>query len=206
MMHRIASGCARRLAAVAAPGGARLMSECAPQAPWWDKGIKFSCTQCGRCCTRPGIVMVNDKEIAEMAKSLDSEESAFREKYVLPDLFAGRRLIRQYQGQGCSLLDANRNCSVYKARPTQCRTYPFWPHLLRSRDEMLAEGDRYCEGIRVAPSPETDALEPISREEVILNAKVQSLYTDGGQETYDGSMAALRQDMSRLPEYEREFS
>jgi Fe-S-cluster containining protein len=35
-------------------------------------------------------------------------------------------------------------CSVYEARPLQCRTYPFWPSLLESRRAWDAMG---CPGM-----------------------------------------------------------
>ena len=36
---------------------------------WWEDGLSFSCTQCGKCCARPGSVFVNELEIKDLAKA-----------------------------------------------------------------------------------------------------------------------------------------
>ncbi len=41
-------------------------------------------------------------------------------------------------------------CSVYSARPAQCRSYPFWPSLLHSPESWQQEAG-YCEGIGRGP-------------------------------------------------------
>jgi Fe-S-cluster containining protein len=33
-----------------------------------------------------------------------------------------------------------KECSIYEARPIQCRTYPFWPRLLENPESWEAEG------------------------------------------------------------------
>jgi len=48
-------------------------------------------------------------------------------------------------GRSCPFLEGTL-CSVYEARPLQCRTFPFWPELLETeaRWRRLA---RFCPGI-----------------------------------------------------------
>jgi len=36
---------------------------------------------------------------------------------------------------GCVFLDPFGQCSIYDVRPVQCRTYPFWPSLLESKED-----------------------------------------------------------------------
>ena len=44
------------------------MADVAEQ-PWFQDGLHFECTQCGKCCTgEPGFVWVNDEEIDKLAK------------------------------------------------------------------------------------------------------------------------------------------
>ena len=52
--------------------------------PWYKKGLKFECTQCGNCCTgAPGFVWVNKAEIDAMAGELGiASVEEFENKYV----------------------------------------------------------------------------------------------------------------------------
>ena len=45
----------------------------------------------------------------------------------------------------CVFLTAD-GCSIHEVKPTQCRTYPFWPSLIQSR-EMWKEEGKFCPGI-----------------------------------------------------------
>ncbi len=40
----------------------------------------------------------------------------------------------------------NNGCTVYKGRPLQCRTYPFWPAVLGSLEDWNREADE-CPGM-----------------------------------------------------------
>lgn len=42
-------------------------------------------------------------------------------------------------GDACIFLGEDNRCTIYEARPLQCRTYPYWPRMMMSRDEWLAE-------------------------------------------------------------------
>jgi Fe-S-cluster containining protein len=46
----------------------------------------------------------------------------------------------------CVFLGKDNQCNIYHLRPTQCRTYPFWPELLDKEAHWLAER-KFCEGI-----------------------------------------------------------
>lgn len=100
--------------------------------PWYSQGLQFSCTQCGGCCSgAPGYVWVDAKEIAEMATALAMDEEAFRDKFVRR--VADRESLIEYSDGDCIFLDPQtRGCLVYTARPTQCRTWPFWDSNVRT--------------------------------------------------------------------------
>jgi Fe-S-cluster containining protein len=114
--------------------------------PWYKEGLAFACTQCGKCCTgEPGYVWVSDEEITQMADFLKISLADFRRLYL-------RRLHNRYllvekksQNHSCVFFKENK-CSVYQARPIQCRTYPFWPENVASK-ESWQEAARHCEGI-----------------------------------------------------------
>jgi len=112
---------------------------------WYKKGLKFSCTECGKCCGgSPGYVWVNAREMEEMARFLNISLKEFKLKYVRR---VGNRysLLESKQTYNCVLLKDNK-CSVYGARPTQCRTFPWWPENIHSK-EAWEETARACEGI-----------------------------------------------------------
>ncbi len=107
--------------------------------PWYQEGLKFECTQCGDCCTGdPGHVWVNPDEIRALAKFLGISTSETRRRYVRRA--RNRKSLTEKHNGDCVFYD--RGCTVYPARPRQCRTFPFWPQNLRSRkswDEVQEE-------------------------------------------------------------------
>ncbi|KAK9825453.1 hypothetical protein WJX81_002266 [Elliptochloris bilobata] len=70
-------------------------------------------------------------------------------------------LRKNAAGNACVFLDGSL-CSVYTARPAQCRMYPSWPEQMRSPHDWEAEGMR-CEGIHALPNPRHTAHSPASQ-------------------------------------------
>ncbi len=96
--------------------------------PWYQAGLRFTCTGCGDCCTgAPGFVWVNKQEIAALAAAMGYDDVlAFEQEYVRR--VGVRRSLKERKGNfDCVLLDpVTRKCCAYEARPRQCRTWPFW--------------------------------------------------------------------------------
>jgi Fe-S-cluster containining protein len=92
---------------------------------WYQDGLRFRCTRCGNCCTgAPGYVWVNDDEIEAIADHR-GEPAAQTEGLYTRRL--GRRVSLREKGNGdCVFFDRASGCTVYPARPRQCRTWPFW--------------------------------------------------------------------------------
>jgi len=115
--------------------------------PYYRKhqGLRFECTRCGNCCTRPGPVYFPDSELDRAARHLGLDGKEFRRRYRIhrrdgvPALDPGPDLP-------CTFYDEDAGCTIYDARPTQCRTWPFWPETVhRRRDWETAARD--CEGM-----------------------------------------------------------
>ena len=114
-------------------------------APWYREGLAFECTGCGDCCSgSPGFVWVDDLEIAALADEMEMSIDAFERKFVRQ--VGIQRSLVEYPDGDCIFLDPHtRKCTVYRARPTQCRTWPFWNSNLRSREDWQ-ETCQICPG------------------------------------------------------------
>lgn len=120
---------------------------------WLADGVRFSCNRCGSCCTGPdGQVACSQDEIAAMARQLGMLPFEFRAKYVVP-LEHGegvRQLEREPGVFDCVFLERDGDgtrCAVHAARPSQCRTWPFWPAYLE-RAQDFASLATHCVGVR----------------------------------------------------------
>jgi Fe-S-cluster containining protein len=123
---------------------------------WYADGLRFQCTQCGNCCTGPpGAVWFTEVEGRRLARRLGLSEPEFYERYARR--LAGRWSLIEHERDeqyDCIFLDRDTVrgkgiCSVYEDRPTQCRTWPFWPENLRTRGT-------WREAKRVTPCPGMD--------------------------------------------------
>lgn len=119
---------------------------------WYADGLRFSCTQCGNCCTGPsGYVWFDKAEGKVMAEHFGMTPKAFRKKYA--HKYHGDwtlNEVKSEQGYDCVFLrrheDGRGYCSIYEVRPTQCKTWPFWPDLLKS-PRTWQQASRNCPGM-----------------------------------------------------------
>jgi hypothetical protein len=110
---------------------------------WFARGILFECTQCGKCCRgEPGYVWVTRDEIGPMADALKMSREEFAKRYLRRE---GLRVSLQERSGGDCVLWHGR-CTVYAARPKQCRTFPFWKEAIVSKRDFDAMR-RGCPGV-----------------------------------------------------------
>jgi len=101
------------------------MSGRSDQEPWFRDGLSFTCTRCGACCTgAQGYVWVSVEEIERLAESRGESPEEFSRRYVRR--VGSRYSLIEKPGGDCVFWDPNAGCTVYAARPIQCRTWPFW--------------------------------------------------------------------------------
>jgi uncharacterized protein len=94
--------------------------------PWYRDGLAFTCTRCGNCCTgAPGYVWVSSEEIRQLAEFRGETIEEFSTRFVrrVGDCYS----LIEKPGGDCIFWDKQAGCTVYPARPIQCRTWPFWP-------------------------------------------------------------------------------
>lgn len=114
--------------------------------PWYHAGLRFECTGCGDCCTgAPGYVWVNREEIATLAKAVGLEVDEFEKRYVRR--VGIRKSLIEYANGDCVFFDnQTRKCTVYEARPRQCKTFPFWQSNVAT-PERWKECSERCPGV-----------------------------------------------------------
>ncbi len=127
---------------------------------------RFACTGCGKCCTgdpRRYWIETTRAEQQRIAQYLGISMAWLRRRYVVREPGAEGLTMR---GGRCNFLDGGNRCRIYEVRPTQCRTYPFWPELLSSRSAWRQEAKR-CEGIGQGETIATDLIKKILKRSAV---------------------------------------
>ena len=105
--------------------------------PWYVEGLSFACTRCGACCTgAPGYVWTSAEEIERLATFRGESVEEFGRAF-LRRVGDHVSLIERPNGD-CVFWDASAGCTVYEARPDQCRTWPFWDQNIETRADWDA--------------------------------------------------------------------
>jgi len=75
---------------------------------------------------------------------MDLSAEEFLKKYTVKE---GRRVrVAGLYDKKCSFYKPDA-CSVYEARPSQCRSFPYWLENMKYEDRLM-EASEYCPGIR----------------------------------------------------------
>ncbi|MCX6367380.1 MAG: YkgJ family cysteine cluster protein [Armatimonadetes bacterium] len=101
---------------------------------------QIDCLTCGNCCKTLQIV-VDDRDIARLARRLGASAKAFTEQYVgvAPDG------VKHFLSTPCSFLGEDNRCAVYDDRPQACRDFPYLQDRnFRSRTLMMIESCATC--------------------------------------------------------------
>jgi uncharacterized protein len=108
-------------------------------------GIRFECQGDGKCCKtrgKYGYVYLSFSDRRRLAAHFKMPLAEFTARYTKKE--DGLYELK-YTGRDCPFFTSNR-CTVYRARPWQCRTWPFWPE---NMNEAVWEGEvaPYCPGV-----------------------------------------------------------
>ena len=132
------------------------------ESPWYADGLRFTCSQCGNCCTGgPGYVWISREEIDRLADFLKLSSAVVIERYCRR--LGGRYSLKEQRGErgyDCVFLTEmgkasaspggvklkKYGCAIYPVRPLQCRTWPFWTGNLGDRDSWEHAAQR-CHGM-----------------------------------------------------------
>jgi Fe-S-cluster containining protein len=103
---------------------------------FYDSGLRFECTKCSRCCRHtPGYVFLSPGDLQRLSAALKLSHREFRARYCRTvDLGLARRVsLKEKPNLDCILWE-NGGCSLYEARPVQCRSFPFWSACVASAE------------------------------------------------------------------------
>ncbi len=89
---------------------------------------KYDCTKCpGYCCSYP-VINVTKRDAERIAKHFGITLEQAEDRYLHSDHGYKRLLNRkddEHYARICQFFDTDqRNCSIYPARPSTCRTFP----------------------------------------------------------------------------------
>lgn len=114
---------------------------------WWREGVRFQCQGSGQCCTSHGefgYVFLTLEDRRRMAKALKMRTGEFTKKHCQKSGGIWH-LIEEPGKPDCRFLQGKR-CGIYEGRPTQCRTWPFWPEVMEAKAWKKDVVD-FCPGV-----------------------------------------------------------
>ncbi len=101
----------------------------------FKKEIRFECQGSAKCCVSRdsyGYVYLSDNDIIRFSKYFKLSIKKFKDIYcqITDGLI---HLIEKTDLKGNCIFLKDKKCSVYKGRPSQCRTWPFWNENMNSK-------------------------------------------------------------------------
>jgi len=102
------------------------------------------CSQCeGNCCIgESGYIWINQNEIISLSRLLNITVEELKLKYLnkVNYKFSIKERKLSEDNFSCAFFDINlKQCSIYDARPSQCRTFPFWDYFKNNEKEVYEE-------------------------------------------------------------------
>jgi Fe-S-cluster containining protein len=89
---------------------------------------RYNCLKCpGYCCSYP-LIALNKRDVERLAKHFDLSFDEAKTKFTVErwgHKYSMRRKKGEHFGRICRFFDTSkRRCTIYKARPAACRSYP----------------------------------------------------------------------------------
>ena len=136
------------------------------------KGIRFQCQGSSNCCVSRGsygFVYLSKKDLIKIAKYLNVSINLFKKKYC--EYSDGYLHLKEINVNGnCQFLE-NKKCSIYTARPMQCRTWPFWKENMNTK-KWNKELINFCPGIGKGKLISSSMIQKIINKELKNDKKI----------------------------------
>eukprot|EP01029_Cantina_marsupialis_P025148 TRINITY_DN66159_c0_g1_i1.p2 TRINITY_DN66159_c0_g1~~TRINITY_DN66159_c0_g1_i1.p2 ORF type:complete len:127 (+),score=21.42 TRINITY_DN66159_c0_g1_i1:775-1155(+) len=102
------------------------------------------CETCaGNCCIgESGNIWISSQEITKLASLLELSEEEARDAFLEKRgyKYSIKEVKLAEDNFACVFFDLEKKgCSIYEARPIQCRTFPFWDYFKTREDEVKEE-------------------------------------------------------------------
>jgi Fe-S-cluster containining protein len=127
---------------------------------WYSDGLNFTCTRCSRCCRHDsGYVFLSEADIHRLSRHFGIGRRQFVDAYCTGvDFGVTRRLSLKEQDNFDCVFWKDGGCSVYTARPLQCRAYPFWPQNIDS-PASWEDVQKECPGVGVGERHDAEKID-----------------------------------------------
>ena len=161
--------------------------------PFYSMGLRFSCTRCSTCCCKEsGFVYLSENDLFRLANEFQMDYAAFIKtwcRWIPFDRGRERLSLKEKSNYDCIFwsskggiassegFSGGGGCTVYEARPLQCRVFPFWDSTLCSEQAWEAAGTG-CPGINNGELFEKGTIEAYLRqvdEEPVIEREIPHL-------------------------------
>jgi len=136
------------------------MPETQKKSPFYSQGLYFACKRCSACCRfDSGYVFLSEKDVSLLLAELNITQEKFIDLYCrwVPSENGKFELsLMEKSNYDCIFWEAvpgtgiaensGGGCSVYRARPLQCRAFPFWSSIVCNKIAWEVTG-RNCPGM-----------------------------------------------------------
>tara|TARA_B110000438_G_C15545004_1_gene534421 strand:+ start:70 stop:519 length:450 start_codon:yes stop_codon:yes gene_type:complete len=112
-----------------------------------NEGIRFECQGSSNCCVSRGsygFVYLSNLDIKKLSQYFNLKKNKFIKLYC--DRKDGFIHLKEKSKNGDCQYLVKKRCSVYNARPTQCRTWPFWEENMNAKT-WNQDISSFCPGI-----------------------------------------------------------
>ena len=124
--------------------------------------MQFACQGSGKCCVSRGAygyVYLTLEDRRRLAQALKMPTRQFTRQYCSK---TDRLFHLTDIGPDCLFL-RNSRCAVYEGRPTQCRTWPFWPENMNARAWTAIAA--FCPGVGRGKAVPREKIAQVLREQ-----------------------------------------
>ena len=116
--------------------------------PFYIDGLCFECHRCSTCCRHtPGYVFLSLNDLNLLVTATGLNEKDFLKAYCRTiTTIRGKKIsLKEKENYDCIFWEKD-GCLHYKARPFQCRSFPFWRSFLGSK-KRWQNLTSFCPGV-----------------------------------------------------------